>query len=78
MTLKDFEAGNNGKVIEELALGAIVGFQMENNQFKAEFGIGVTSEVILSPIYIGTVYADVNYKAGEFKLNNIRFEEIKG
>jgi hypothetical protein len=49
-------------------------FKSGNGKLSAEFGVGIASDIIVAPVYIGTLKADVNYINGEFRLENLRFQ----
>lgn len=65
-----------GRVADEIIIGNIVHFSIEDHQLKAEFGVRIFVENLMPPITIGKLYADVEYRLGEFKLENIWFEQL--
>ncbi|MHB8064991.1 MAG: hypothetical protein ACYDG2_20610 [Ruminiclostridium sp.] len=74
VSLKDFKSEECGKISDDIVWGNIVYFISENTKLTAQFGVGIACENFASPQYIGTLFADVNYKAGKFKLKNFKFE----
>lgn len=75
VSLKDFQSEEYGEISEDIIWGNIVSFNSENNKLVAKLGVGIACENFASPDYIGTLYAQVNYKAGKFELTNFRFDE---
>lgn len=77
VNLEEFQSEDCGKVNDNIGFGDIVRFDSQKNKLVAEFGFGITCEKFAAPRYIGAIHADVDYKAGKFKLKNFRFEEDK-
>ncbi|TXK71715.1 hypothetical protein [Paenibacillus sp. N3.4] len=75
INLTEYQSEGFSKIKDDLALGNIVHFQTDNNKLTAEIGIGMIIENVAEPQYIGYLYADVNYKAGKFRLSNFSFRE---
>lgn len=74
INLEDYQSEEYGKMIRKLFYGNIVYFSMDNNNLMVELAAGLGFENIAGPVYIGgTLNADIDYKAGEFKLKNIRY-----
>lgn len=74
LSLAEFQDNDYGKVNEQPVFGTVVGFSVEKNRLKAEFGLGLTAERLPWPNYVGKVLADVDYGEGQFTLANLRFE----
>jgi hypothetical protein len=74
LSLVEFQDNYYGKVKEQPVFGTVVGFSVEKNRLKAEFGLGLTAERLPWPNYVGKVLADVDYGDGQFALANLRFE----
>lgn len=74
LSLAEFQDNDYGKVNEQPVFGMVVGFSVEKNRLKAEFGLGLTAERLPWPNYVGKVLADVDYRDGQFTLVNLRFE----
>lgn len=75
VSLKDFQTKEYGEISDDIVFGSIVRFNSGNNKLAAEFAVGITYQYFASPIYIGVIYADVEYSKGNFELKNFRFEE---
>lgn len=62
---------NNGEVY----LGDYVQFDNKGNKLSVEFGLGIsTKNWGYTGAYIGVITATVNYNAGKFSLNNLKFK----
>lgn len=77
VSLEAFDNEDFGKIDEDLCYGLIVSFSEEKGKLSAEFGVGITSEFVVSPCYFGSVFGDVDYEDGVFKLKNLRFKDLK-
>lgn len=64
-----------GRILDRLAFGSIVSFELDGERPLIRFGVGFFSENFASPEYIGNLYADVAYREdGTFELSNYRYE----
>jgi len=74
--IPDIDPGAYASIPDVMVIGNIVSFSLEEDGIKAQFGLGVEGETPFDIIYFGDLNADVVYRAGEFELVNITFEQI--
>lgn len=74
VNLDAFASGEFGNIIERLIFGNIVRFGAEDRTLNAEFEAGIGFEQIVTPQYIGTLHAQVDYRDGRFHLADLIFE----
>lgn len=74
-SLKEYSTPDFGKINNRIVWGSIVRFHFGEGKLKAEFGAGITSDIVAAPAYIGSLYADVSFTGNRFLLENLRFEK---
>ena len=73
VSLEEYQAENSEFIQDKISFGSIVHFYSEDGQLKARYGVGAIMEGSVMPIYIGYVYADIQYEAGRLKMSNYKF-----